>query len=123
MKNLMKIFLVIVIGLTVALACTQVFAADDFESQFDNAVDLTETEDENTTVAENNTIDENVNNNITNTNTNTNTNANTNKNSSYNNTNLPKTGVEDALPIAVLVVVFGISAVYAYKKINYYKNI
>ena len=50
-----------------------------------------------------------------------------NTSSKYNNTNkntnLPKTGIEDSIPVALLVVVFGISAVYAYKKINEYKNI
>mgnify|MGYP004652155525 CR=1 FL=1 len=43
--------------------------------------------------------------------------------SSYNNTTLPKTGVEDSMPAIVLVVVLGISAVYAYKKVQDYRNI
>lgn len=54
------------------------------------------------------------------------TSNNTSSNSSvYNNTNnnLPKTGIEDSIPVAALVVVFGVSAVYAYKKIKEYKNI
>lgn len=52
--------------------------------------------------------------------------AKTNNASVYNNmnaTNLPKTGIEDSIPVALLVVVFGISAVYAYKKVNDYRNI
>ena len=36
---------------------------------------------------------------------------------------LPKTGIEDSLPTVLLVVVFAISAVYAYKKIKDYRNI
>ena len=53
------------------------------------------------------------------------TSNNTNNSSVYNNTNnnLPKTGIEDSIPVAALVVVFGVSAVYAYKKIKEYKNI
>ncbi len=43
--------------------------------------------------------------------------------STYNNTSLPKTGVEDSMPAIILVVVLGISAVYAYKKVQEYKNI
>lgn len=43
--------------------------------------------------------------------------------SNYNNTSLPKTGVEDSMPVVVLAVVLGISAIYAYKKIQDYKNI
>ena len=46
-----------------------------------------------------------------------------NNTSTYNNTTLPHTGIGDSIPVAVLVVVFGISAVYAYKKIKEYKNI
>lgn len=52
--------------------------------------------------------------------------AKTNNASVYNNmntANLPKTGIEDSIPVALLVVVFGISAVYAYKKVNDYRNI
>ena len=47
----------------------------------------------------------------------------TNNTSTYNNTTLPHTGIGDSIPVAVLVVVFGVSAVYAYKKIKEYKNI
>ena len=67
-------------------------------------------------------------------NTNTNRNSNnvqninalrntTNRVNTANNTNLPKTGLQDSLPTVLLVVVFGISAVYAYKKIKDYRNI
>lgn len=125
MKKLMKIFLIMIIGLTVALATTPVFA-DDFDDQFaGNTVDLTTNEQPTTTNVQNTTVNEAPANNVVNnvTNNTTNNTANTNKNSSYNNTNLPKTGVEDAIPVAILVVVCGISAVYAYKKINDYKNI
>lgn len=47
----------------------------------------------------------------------------TNNTSNYNNTSLPKTGVADTMPAVILVVVLGISAVYAYKKMQEYKNI
>ena len=47
----------------------------------------------------------------------------TSNTSRYNNNSLPKTGVEDSMPIVVLAVVLGISSVYAYKKIQDYKNI
>lgn len=73
----------------------------------------------NTTNTTNN-INNNTNNTANNTNNNTN---NTNNSSIYNNTNLPSTGIEDSIPVAMLVVVFGISAIYAYKKIKDYRNI
>ena len=47
----------------------------------------------------------------------------TNNTSNYNNTSLPKTGVGDSIPGVILVVVLGISALYAYKKMQDYKNI
>ena len=47
----------------------------------------------------------------------------TNNTSSYNNTSLPKSGIEDHIPATILLVVFGVSAVYAYKKIQDYRNI
>ena len=49
--------------------------------------------------------------------------TNTANTSLYNSTNLPDTGLEDSLPVVVLIGVVGISAVYAYKKIKDYQNI
>lgn len=75
---------------------------------------------------------------------NTNSNSNSNSNSANTNSNvqnlnalrnntsnrinntsntLPKTGIQDSLPTVLLVVVFAISAIYAYKKIKDYRNI
>ena len=48
---------------------------------------------------------------------------NRNNTSNYANTSLPNTGIESAVPVVLVVVVFGISAIYAYKKIKDYKNI
>ena len=58
-------------------------------------------------------------------NTMTNNNGNTLNNTTNNNinANLPKTGMGDSLPTVLLVVVFGISAIYAYKKVSDYRNI
>ena len=102
MKNskLVKIVIGAIVSLIVVVMANQVFAANDF-------TDLTNTLNSNT--SSNNTTAEN--------------NTTSNNTSSYNNSSLPKTGVEDALPATMLVVVFGISAVYAYKKIQDYKNI
>ena len=46
-----------------------------------------------------------------------------NNTTNKNNTALPQTGLEDSVSGVILVVVLGISSVYAYKKIQYYKNI
>ena len=126
-SNLIKVFSVLVLSVMVILMCNVVNAADN--TSF-NEIDLS------TQLQGNNSSNNAANANKANTNSNTsNTNkannasnnankANTNNNSSiYNNSNLPKTGVESSLPIAALVVVLGISAVYAYKKIKDYRNI
>ena len=40
-----------------------------------------------------------------------------------NNTTLPKTGIANSTPVVILIAIFGISAVYAYKKIRDYKSL
>ena len=126
-SNLIKMVTILLISVMVVLFATTVNAAEN-NAGFN---DLTDTlKNTNTNKAANNTnTNTNTNNAANNTNkaannTNKATN-NTNKSSVYNNTNtnLPKTGIEDSIPVAMLVVVFGISAVYAYKKVNDYKNI
>ena len=116
-SNLIQIVTILLVSAMVMLFSTTVNAAND-----NNEVhDLTGTLTKNST--SNNTSSNNTN---SNTNTsNTNKSNNTNNSSVYNNTNnnLPKTGIEDSIPVAALVVVFGVSAVYAYKKIKEYKNI
>lgn len=117
-SNLIKIVLVLCVSLMVMLFSTNVMAAEE--------IDLTETLNNmsnNTNTNNTNTNNSNSNRANTNTNNTNNTNRNTNNSSIYNNTSLPKTGITDSIPVAVLLVVFGISSVYAYKKIKDYKNI
>ena len=145
MKNVMKVFLTILLGVAVALMTTQVFAADSFEREFENAYDFSsnpssggssanrldddeeEEEDDNYIDFSKNSVNNTSVNNTSVNNTSVNNtsvnNTTANRNSSYNNTNLPKTGAEDVLPVAALVIVFGISAVFAYKKVSDYRNI
>ena len=122
-SNLIKVISILVVSLMVMLFSTNVMAAET-----DNGfTDLTPRVDNNTTNGtSNNTANSNSANNTNRNNTSNNTNRtnNTNNSSIYNNTNtLPKTGVTDSIPVAVLLIVFAISAVYAYKKIKDYKNI
>lgn len=130
-SNLIKVISILVISLMVMLFSTNVMAAETNNG----FTDLTPTVDNNTTNGttngtsgtSNNTSNSNSTNNTTNrnnTSNNTNSTNNTNNSSIYNNTNsLPKTGVTDSIPVAVLLIVFAISAVYAYKKIKDYRNI
>ena len=120
-SNLIKVISILVISLMVMLFSTNVMAAetDNGFTDLTPSVNNTNTNNSNT----NSTNNTNSNTNNTNTN-NTNRTNNTNNSSIYNNTNsLPRTGVTDSIPVAVLLIVFAISAVYAYKKIKDYKNI
>ena len=117
---ILKSFLVILVCAMLIFAITPVYAATD--EGFNDLLGG------NTSSG----TDTNSNSNTGNTNTNRNSsnvqNINalrntTNKVNTANNTNLPKTGLHDSLPTVLLVVVFGVSAVYAYKKIKDYRNI
>ena len=124
--NLIKVISILLISAMVMLFATTVNAAND-----NSYNDLTSTLTGNTSNNASNTSNTNSNssNNTSNTNSSNNTNNslnmsnNTSNSSVYNNTNLPKTGATDSIPVAMLVVVFGISAVYAFKKDRDYKNI
>ena len=112
--NLSKIILSIVTLFAVIFYSINVFAANDEYEDLSYMLG-------NNASANNPNTNTNNPNNSPNTNTNK-ANANTNS-SSYNNGSIPKTGISDSIPTMLLVVVFGISAVYAYKKISEYKNI
>ena len=111
---ILKSFLVILMCAMLIFAITPVYAATD--EGFEDVFNMTNTGNTNT-----------GNTNTRNTNTNTNTgnvqNLNALRNTANTTNTLPKTGIEDSLPTVLLVVVFAISAVYAYKKIKDYRNI
>lgn len=126
--NLMKVILVLIVSAMLILSYTTIVNAADANT-FE---DITPTLDPNAGSSSGSTNANNANANSANTNalvsnsanTNTNnTNTNTNNSSVYANSNLPSTGIGESLPIALLVIVCAISAVYAYKKIKDYRNI
>lgn len=123
-SNLIKLFSILLISVMVIFFSTSVFAADNTNDYTQLTLNNTNASNTNTNSSNTNTNTNNTNTNNTNRNTNNANTNNTNTNSSiYNNTNLPKTGIENSIPVAMLVVIFGISAVYAYKKIKDYRDI
>lgn len=116
---ILKSFLVILVCAMLIFAITPVYAATDegFEDILGNSSNTSNTGNTNT----GNTNTRNTNTNSSNV-QNLNALRNTSNTSNTANT-LPKTGIQDSLPAVLLVVVFGISAVYAYKKIKDYRNI
>ena len=120
-SNLIKVVSILLISVMVMLFSTTVNAANDNTGFNDLTSTLTNNNTAGNNTAGNNTT---INNTTKNNNNNNATKNNTTNSSIYNNTNLPKTGIGDSsIPVAMLVVIFGISAVYAYKKIKDYRNI
>lgn len=113
-SNLIKLFSILLISIMVIMFTSNVLAATDTDDFSDLTNTLNNTNNTNTNSSNTNTNDTNTNSSNVNKSNNT---------SIYNNTNLPKTGIEDSIPVAILVVIFGISSIYAYKKIKEYKNI
>ena len=104
-SKLVSLVLVVIISFSVLFMAKDVLAATDLTNSILN----------NTTTNKSlNSVSNNTANNLV---------LKTNNTSNYNNTSLPKTGVADTMPAVILVVVLGISAVYAYKKMQEYKNI
>lgn len=126
-STLVKIVFVMIVSLIVSLNIGQVKAANNISfTDLTNTLDSENQGQRNNTTGGNNSTGNNTKGNNTsrnNTNSTTNNVMRTNNTSNYNNSSLPKTGIEDSIPSVILVVVFGISAVYAYKKIQDYKNI
>ena len=114
---ILKSFLVILVCAMLIFAITPVYAATD--EGFEDVFNMTNTSNTSNT----NTGNTNTRNTNTNTNTRNVQNVNALRNTANTTNTLPKTGIEDSLPTVLLVVVFGISAVYAYKKIKDYRNI
>ena len=122
--KIVSIVLIVMIVIAMLFTAKNVFAADDLGYLLGNNVAGNNAAGNNTASSggsskpANSTPSNNVLNNTTNKLVLTTSNT-----STYNNSSLPKTGVADSMPVAVLVVVLGISGVYAYKKMQEYKNI
>ena len=117
--KIVSIVLIVMIVIAMLFTAKNVFAADDLGYLLGNNVAGNNTASSGgSSKPANSTPSNNVLNNTTN-----NLVLTTSNTSTYNNSSLPKTGVADSMPVAVLVVVLGISGVYAYKKMQEYKNI
>ena len=118
-SRLVKIVLIMILSLIVILGVNTKYS---FAANNITITDLTGSVGNNTT--ENNTTGNNTTNNtVVNNSTSNNVVLTTNNTSNYNNSSLPDTGIEDSMPTVLLIVVLGISAVYAYKKMQDYKSL
>ncbi len=116
-SELVKVILIIIVSLIFLLGTRETMAANNTS----NFTDLTNTVITNNTAIQNSTISNNTSSNNTTNNTTNNAVLTTNNTSNY--SNLPKTGLESPVPTFALILVLGISALYAYKKIQDYRNI
>ncbi len=119
-ERILKTIIVLIIGVVLFAMTSNVFAADTGLDFFDDTTNQLDT-NTNTNATNTNT---NTNTNTTNTNTNaTNTPATTNTNTNNYNTNLPKAGAGENTIMGVAITVLAVVAIFAYKKVNQYKNI
>lgn len=125
-EKIFKVIITLIIGVVLFVMSTNVFAADSELNFFDdttNQLDISNTTNTNTANNVNNAnANANANANI-NTNTNTNTNTKTSTNTSNYNTSLPKAGAPENTMIGVVATLLVVVSIYAYKKVNQYKNI
>lgn len=117
--KIVSIVLIVMIVIAMLFTAKSVFAITDLTG---TALGNNNAEDNNIAAGTGSTGTSKPSNNVLN-NTTNNIVLTTNNTSTYNNSSLPKTGVADSMPVAVLVVVLGISGIYAYKKVQEYKNI
>ena len=119
-EKIFKVIITLIIGVVLFVMSTNVFAADSEINFFDdttNQLDISNTTNTNTA---NNANNANAN---INSNTNTNTNTKTSTNTSNYNTSLPKAGAPENTMIGVVATLLVVVSIYAYKKVNQYKNI
>lgn len=125
-ERILKTIIVLIIGVVLFAMTSNVFAADTGLDFFDDTTNqLDKNTNTNATNTNTNTINTNTNatnTNATNTNT-TNTPATTNTNTNNYNTNLPKAGAGENTIMGVAITVLAVVAIFAYKKVNQYKNI
>lgn len=132
-EKILKLMVVLTIGIVLVAMTSNVFAADS-NSTVDFFEDTTNQLNTNTNTNTSTNTNTNTNTNIntaTNTNnvntTTTDATANTNTNAVANtsnyNTSLPKAGLKENTMMGVAMTVLAVVAVFAYKKINQYKNI
>lgn len=118
MRNFKKLTVVLII-MTLIIGVTNIVLATEADEN------VTFIPDE---LTNNNTINNTTNNATTNstenlfgnTNTSINNTVNNANSSKYNNTNLPNAGSEDGIVTIMIAIAFGVSAIYAYKKIRDY---
>ena len=125
MKKLinLKEIMIILLSVTLIAISTTAFASNPSLVLGDNTSTISGTEYDNaqTVPTDNNAV--NNSNNTANINTSTNNSTNNVKTYNTNNTSdLPQTGIED-YNIGILLIICVASAIFAYKKVNDYKNI
>ena len=130
-EKILKLMVVLTIGIVLVAMTSNVFAADS-NSTVDFWEDTTNQLNTNTNTSTNTNTNTNTNintatntNNVKTTTTDATTNINTNAvaNTSNYNTSLPKAGLKENTMMGVAITVLAVIAIFAYKKINQYKNI
>lgn len=128
-EKILKLMVVLTIGIVLVVMTSNVFAADsnstvDFFEDTTNQLNTNTNTSTNTNTNTNANTATNTNNgNTTTTDATANTNTNAVANTSNYNTSLPKAGLKENTMMGVAITVLAVVAIFAYKKVNQYKNI
>ena len=120
--TMLKLITVLITGVILFVMSTNVFALSDSDTNLDFFEDTTDQLDTNTTVEPEPEVN-------TNTNVepepevNINTQPETNTQTNNYNTNLPEAGLAEDTMMGISITLLVVAAVFAYKKVNDYKNI
>lgn len=126
-KTILKMILLIITIALITCISTSVFAADEDDDALDLSGSITDKEDEadetdkDTTPGNKDTTTENKDT-VVDKETTTNKETAGNKDTTVDK-NMPQTGLEDSMPIAILFVVCGVVGVYTFIKLSEYSNI
>lgn len=123
MKNFKKLTIALLIVLLL-IGISNITLATEADEDYTFIPDDGAEPTNNNTVDDNNNTNTNTQNPYGNNSTNNSINntVNNTNSSKYNNTNLPAAGSQDSTVVMIIVAVFGISALYAYKKIRDYNT-
>lgn len=129
-EKILKLMVVLTIGIVLVAMTSNVFAADsnstvDFFEDTTNQLNTNTNTNTNTSTNTNTNTNANTATNTNNVNTNATTDVtkNTVANTNNYNTNLPKAGLKENTMMGIAITVLAVVAIFAYKKINQYKNI
>lgn len=118
-NKLVNIVIIMIVVFMVLFIARGTVSADDNNTDYINLTGTITNGNNTSATPNNNTTNNSLNDSLNN----SSNNSVLTTNNTVNNEALPNTGIESSISVVVLVIILGISAIYAYNKIQDYKNI